>query len=414
MPLSLSRGPRRVAELVAVLLLCGVAASGVAASGVAWKPVGSCGRFHFVVSNDSWSRVAVQSGVAKKKLYRLNRASASSLLRVGDRVCVAAKSVATTSTSSTSTSTTPSTSTTTPTNTPTTTVVASPSAPVLTVGALVACQRVSVSWSGAVPDTGLYSVQWVRVSAAGTYDFNSYSMFNVRGTSTELPNWFNPGATYAMRVYGMRADWDGIQHINQNVTPQSTVVTFSVPSCTPAVRTYSVGDTGPGGGIVFYVASSNFTSTGSDCGTSCKYLEAAPTDISGTYGWCSNTGSSLNVTATGIGTGMANTTTADTTCTSGAIQQAADYTNNSKTDWHLSSKDELNELCKYARTQTTGDTSVVCANSGSLRTGFAAGYYWSSSEVSASNAWGQYFDLGNQSSGGKTSVDQVRPVRAFG
>jgi hypothetical protein len=41
-----------------------------------------------------------------------------------------------------------------------------------------------------------------------------------------------------------------------------------------------VGNTGPGGGKVFYVASSNFTSTGSNCGTACKYLEAAPSDHS--------------------------------------------------------------------------------------------------------------------------------------
>ena len=42
-----------------------------------------------------------------------------------------------------------------------------------------------------------------------------------------------------------------------------------------------MGDTGPGGGIVFYVAASNFTSTGSTCNTTCRYLEAAPNTWSG-------------------------------------------------------------------------------------------------------------------------------------
>ena len=40
--------------------------------------------------------------------------------------------------------------------------------------------------------------------------------------------------------------------------------------------TYAVGDRGPGGGIVFYVSAANFTSTGSDCSSACKYLEVAP------------------------------------------------------------------------------------------------------------------------------------------
>jgi hypothetical protein len=181
--------------------------------------------------------------------------------------------------------------------------------------------------------------------------------------------------------------------------------------------TYNVGDTGPGGGIVFYVhQNGTFASTGSDCGSSCKYLEAAPSDFIGggvdVFEWCSDTESKFGVSATEIGTGMANTTSADAVCTSGAIQIAADYSNNGKTDWHLPSIIELTELCKYARSQTTGDTSVYCAESGSLRTGFSAAY-WSSSEYSATVAWGQSFDYGRQNYGYKTLTGRVRPVRAF-
>jgi hypothetical protein len=159
-----------------------------------------------------------------------------------------------------------------------------------------------------------------------------------------------------------------------------------------------VGDTGPGGGIVFYVASSNFTSTGSNCNTTCKYLEAAPTDSgNGDNAWCSNTTDALGTTATAIGTGMANTTTADGTCTSGAIQIAADYTNNGKIDWHLPSKDELNQL--YIQRVAVG--------------GFFPGFYWGSSE-NAPLAWGQFFDNGVQSDYNKVMTAHVRLVRAFG
>jgi hypothetical protein len=160
----------------------------------------------------------------------------------------------------------------------------------------------------------------------------------------------------------------------------------------------ALGETGPGGGKVFYVAGSNFTSTGSDCGTACKYLEAALSDHSSTVAWCSNTTSFLWADELGIGRGMSNTTTADSTCTSGAIQVAADYAHNGKTDWHLPSMGELSHL--YSQRTTVG--------------GFTANYYYSSSEVDQSRVRYQYFLNGAQTTSSKDNTASVRPVRAFG
>jgi hypothetical protein len=187
-----------------------------------------------------------------------------------------------------------------------------------------------------------------------------------------------------------------------NATSTATrTFTLTVTAATCATGGACVlGETGPGGGKVFYVASSNFTSTGSDCGTACKYLEAAPSDHSSQVEWCSNMTSSLGVTATGIGSGMSNTTTADSTCTSGAIQVAADYTYNSKTDWHLPSKDELAQL--YIQRTRVG--------------GFSTDWYWSSSEYDGNTAWGQEFYGGTWYANAKSfpNNNKVRPVRAFG
>jgi len=195
-----------------------------------------------------------------------------------------------------------------------------------------------------------------------------------------------------------------------------------------------VGDTGPGGGIVFYVAASNFTSTGSDCATACRYLEAAPTDQSTGVAWTTNarfcyadgsdsgttdcqnnsiysntSGQAASRTAgVGIGMGMANTnqiyarlTTAGSASTSAyAAGIAWAYTNNGKSDWHLPSRDELNELRQQA------------ASVG----GFAATEYWSSSEyVDRYYASAQAF-LGQAQFIQVKSVAtfRVRPVRAFG
>ena len=180
-----------------------------------------------------------------------------------------------------------------------------------------------------------------------------------------------------------------------------------------------VGNTGPGGGIVFYVSAENFTSTGSDCNTTCKYLEAATSD-QGAFeiNWCSNTTSLLGVTATGIGSGMSNTTTADLTCTSGRIQISADYTNNGKTDWHLPSKDELNQMCKWQRGLEWVSNATRCSggtrNTGPGASGFVDEDYWSSTELNATDAWYQAFADGSQSSTTKGWRPKARPVRAFG
>lgn len=159
-----------------------------------------------------------------------------------------------------------------------------------------------------------------------------------------------------------------------------------------------VGDIGPGGGIVFYVSLTPFASSGSTCGNNCRYLEAAPTDSSAGIQWCSDQFNALGTSATAIGSGMSNTSSADSTCTSGAIQIAADYSNNGKSDWHLPSKDELNAL--YLERATVG--------------GFASAAYHSSSEASPSLVVIQYMNNGAVFNSGKNRNDfRVRVVRAF-
>jgi hypothetical protein len=182
-----------------------------------------------------------------------------------------------------------------------------------------------------------------------------------------------------------------------------------------------VGNTGPGGGIVFYVhpGGGTFASLGSDCGASCRYLEVAPAASEARRTWATGANQSAAVSgadATAIGSGYQNTVDINAQAGNVAAWSAAvyafDYSNNGKSDWHLPSKAELNELCKYARQQTTGDTSVACNSSGSKRMDFSADYFWSSSEYSARLAWSQSFFSGSQYSLDKLWTG-VRPVRAF-
>jgi predicted RNA-binding protein with TRAM domain/tRNA G37 N-methylase TrmD len=253
-----------------------------------------------------------------------------------------------------------------------------------TSGSALATQPV-VRIVDAVGNTVTHSSASVTVTASGGTLGGTTTVTAVNGVATFTNLTHTTAGTYTLTFTSTSLT---------SVTSAS--FTTGVATCADG-GACALGETGPGGGKVFYVAGTNFTSTGSDCGTACKYLEAALSDHSSTVAWCSNTSSSLGVTAQGIGSGMSNTTTADSTCTSGAIQVAADYTNNSKTDWHLPSKDELAQL--YAERNRFA--------------GFSYDYYWSSSEYSAGAARTQNFLYGYLDWSGKTSALKVRPVRAF-
>ena len=200
---------------------------------------------------------------------------------------------------------------------------------------------------------------------------------------------------------------------------------------------YVVGDRGPGGGIVYYVSVSNFTSTGSTCSTACKYLEVAPT--SGTnawteayFKWSGNTdlSGSIGTTGTAIGTGYANTlanvgqASGGNTAERAGTKTRAYRGPNDLSDWFLPSKDELNQMCKWQRgitgialTTLTTRCAYGVLNSGLGASGFIDSGYWSSSEyTTAGNAWWQYWangTQGNQSNINKGNEFYVRPVRAF-
>ena len=119
-----------------------------------------------------------------------------------------------------------------------------------------------------------------------------------------------------------------------------------------------------------------------------------------------------------IGQGRANTKMiteqackgADDSLSAASIAKA--YNGGGKTDWSLPSKNELNELCKYARNTGQAVGAIIRCEKGSIRSGFAADYYWSSSENDANYAWSQGFNYGRQGFGNKSYTYYVRPVRA--
>ena len=170
-----------------------------------------------------------------------------------------------------------------------------------------------------------------------------------------------------------------------------------------------VGVQGPGGGTIFFVDYN-------DQYLGFNYLEAAPSSCEATKAWSSDTTHSLVAVngwaARTVGSGQANTTamlanavaTSYVGDTSGAADYASKLTNGtpagcvtSKDDWFLGSPGEMKLM--HDNLQGLG--------------GFVVNYYWSSSGITETNAWGQSFGLGGQGTYGKGSTLYVRPVRAF-
>ncbi len=148
---------------------------------------------------------------------------------------------------------------------------------------------------------------------------------------------------------------------------------------------YAIGDTGPCGGIVFYITNGGLNG-----------LEAASAD-QGTVIWGCD-GTLIGGTGTAIGSGAANTAAILGACGAGtAAALASSYTGGGCSGWFLPSRGELDAL--YNQRAVVG--------------GFANDFYWSSSEFNSGHAWGWNFGGGFQAIDDKDVAFRVRAVRGF-
>ena len=255
----------------------------------------------------------------------------------------------------------------------------------------------AVTYAGGGADSGTVPVDGSSPYAAGatvTVAGNTGSLVKAGNT---FGGWNDGTTTYApAATFTMPAS-----------TVTLTAVWTATASCATgggAAGTCVVGNTGPGGGKVFYVNESNPTGS--------RYMEAVvagmtpawdDTNGGSYYQWCAGTGQTNNVsTGTAIGSGKTNTDNMVAACTSGSANSVRAYTGGGLPagSWSLPSLDELNAL----------DVSGV----GGLAT---FNYYWSSSQRVAFSAWFQLVGLGGgsgvQSTGNKNLTFHVRPVRAF-
>jgi hypothetical protein len=165
---------------------------------------------------------------------------------------------------------------------------------------------------------------------------------------------------------------------------------------------YKVGDTGPGGGIIFFVDRYNEYS-------GFTYLEVAPVSTQVQRTWATNVNSNQTTGVSGadsraLGGGYQNTI--DIVSQSGnvaatcAAAYCANLVSGGQSDWYLPSISEL----QLVRNIVYNQLGVG---------GFLNSSYWSSTENIASNAWYHTFHTELLDTLSKNQNQYVRPVRRF-
>lgn len=177
-----------------------------------------------------------------------------------------------------------------------------------------------------------------------------------------------------------------------------------------SIKRYNLGDTGPGGGYVFYYNEKGFTVNGKEC----HYLECSRNEISKSITWCPcvfdtnycsvwNTlkiGGGYECTQAILSTNHRGGALTSLNC---AAKACAEYKTATTVagEWYLPNIDELNEIYKVL----VKDKNIIISTQ----------EHWSSSQYNTVqwNAWSQNFGDGIQNKISKDNTRCVRAVRAF-
>ena len=178
---------------------------------------------------------------------------------------------------------------------------------------------------------------------------------------------------------------------------------------------YTVGDSGPGAGVIFYISNTPFA-CGPSLADSCNALEYT---LGGSMSGGANSRRAPNgqetdavgngARSTAVGGGYSNSLAiVNQYTTIGGAPQSTYQAGKSRlfngggfSDWYMPSIGEIIELHKYAISNSFNSTMA---------------YYNSSSEVSANQNWGLYFPYSSNSptqTGSKLDNNPTWPIRSF-
>ncbi len=249
--------------------------------------------------------------------------------------------------------------------------------PILTTTAITNIGRFDATGGGEVLDNGCAAIQSrgvvISTSPNPTILNNSTADGSGLGIFTSSLTNLTAGVTYYVRSYAY----------NGTFTGYGPEVSFTTAS------QFALGDTGPGGGIVFYLDASG------------GGWEAAPADQSTSAPW-SCTGTTFNTSLSPDSSASNTNRIVNNGCSNSneAADICAALTQGGFSDWVLPSRDALNLMY----------TNLHQNSLGSFNT---SGEYWSSSEQFSNLAWHYNFGFGNYTASARTQNFRVRAVRKF-
>ena len=247
----------------------------------------------------------------------------------------------------------------------------------------------------ATASSGQASVAFTAPASTGGASITSYTVTSSPG------GLFGSGSSSPIVVTSLTNGTPYTFTVTATNSAGTSAASSASASVTPAV-TYALGDTGPGGGLVFLI------SGGLTYEMAPKAWSGAGTpDAGATYCDIMNTNVS-GATGTAVGTGAANTAAmaALSYCSSNAAAAVLAYApaGTSAGQWFLPSKFELTAMYNYS----------LVGGFNTATYGFVAlDSYWSSSQSGALEAWYIYFSDGSWFDMDKDTDMRIRPIRAF-
>ena len=218
------------------------------------------------------------------------------------------------------------------------------------------------------PNPTIASNKFMIGNGIGTFD-------TISGLDYVYSHLLNSNTAYYVRAYATTEN---------NIVAYGNEVSFT---------TLTVGQAGPGGGIVFFDKG--------NANGGWQYLESAPSDQSTGLAWGCE-GTSIPGIQFIVGSGEANTNLIVAGCNdvSFAAKLCDNLSLGLQTDWFLPSISELNLIYNNLHQIGLGNFA-------------SPALYWSSSDVDYSNAYYFYFGNGYASGIPKSNPGYVRAVRAF-
>ncbi len=261
-------------------------------------------------------------------------------------------------------------------NTPYVVVESCQGAPQLTTTAVSGITQTTAQSGGTITFDGCGTIQakgvcWNTSPNPTIANFTTNDGGGTGAFTSSLTNLI-PGMTYYVRAYANNG-------ISTGYGPEVSFMTTGG---------YQIGDTGPGGGIIFYL-------DGSGGG-----MEVDTVDLSTNAPWGCN-GATIG-TGNAVGTGKTNTAAivSNGCLSSGDAADLCDNLNKGGfSDWFLPSRDELDSIKVNVHDQGMGNFNTL-------------NEYWSSSEA-FQFAWSFNFGSGTFTNVGRTTTFRVRAVREF-